>query len=177
MHRTGLLALLLPLLVSACGNGQIGPDPLTQQASLTTTALLVGSPIPWWDRPPGPTSCGTPAVYRIDSGQPRGLGDCAGNLITDFPTIGMKIGQELDLHMLTNTATGTTPPPPIYPLPASPDVAVLRPLAVTDNGATGRYLGIGIGYVDLVTSGSCVDSRTGQQTQGRCAVLHVEVTG
>ena len=137
-----------------------------------------GQAATWWVWAPGggKTACGVAALYRIDDGQPVLIGNCAAMLFTSPTDVRVHVGQEIDLHMTTEMPVGASPPVPVYPLPASPDDAVLRLIAQEDGVSTGRSPAVAPGDVVLTTSGLCTDDRTMQQTSGACPVLHVTVT-
>ena len=94
---------------------------------------------PWWASGIPPTTCAWPAVYRTAAVTREGLGGCAGVLLDPPAEVRLHVGEELDLHMTTGAPQGSLPPAPEYPLPTSPDAAVLRLVSVTDDGATGVY--------------------------------------
>jgi hypothetical protein len=130
---------------------------------------------PWWASGIPPTTCAWPAVYRTASVTREGLGGCAGILLDPPAEVRLHVGEELDLHMTTGAPQGSLPPASEYPLPTSPDAAVLRLVAVADGGATGVYRAVGPGTVVLTSSGFCIHE-SGQETEGRCPLLAVAVT-
>ena len=91
-------------------------------------------------------------------------------------SVEVRVGQEIDLHMITNAPAGASPPVPVFPLPSSPDDSVLRLVSRDDNGATGRFLAIAAGDVTLLTNGFCLDIQSDQQSRGACPVLRVRIT-
>ena len=129
---------------------------------------------PWWASGIPPTTCAWPAVYRTAAVTREGLGGCAGVLLDPPAAVGLRVGEELDLHMTTGAALGSLPPAPEYPLPTSPDAAVLRLVATTDGGATGVYRAVAPGTVTLTSSGFCIH-KSGQETAGVCPLLAVTV--
>jgi hypothetical protein len=159
-----LAAALLAL--AACGSA--APTP-------ASTAAPSQSQL-WRAWPTGVTRCGTPALYRIDDGQPQRLGDCADLLLTPPASVVVHVGQEIDLHMTSDAPEGPSPAVPLYPLPLSPDDALLRLVARDDSGATGRYLAIATGDLVLFTTGLCLDTGSDHQSNGACPVLRVRIT-
>jgi Domain of unknown function (DUF4232) len=145
---------------------------------IDSISAATGQTEPWWVWPPGGgvTMCGVVARYRIDGGPPVSLGNCAGMLLTTPTRVMVHVGQEVDLHMTTDLPVGASPPVPRYPLPPSPDDAVLQRFAVEDAGATGSYRAVAPGEVVLTTSGLCTDLKAGRQAYGACPVLDVTVT-
>ncbi len=129
---------------------------------------------PWWASGIPPTTCAWPAVYRTAAVTREGLGGCAGVLLDPPANVRLHVGEELDLHLTTGAALGSLPPAPEYPLPTSPDTAVLRLIAVTDGGATGVYRAAGPGTVTLTSGGFCIH-KSGQETEGVCPLLTVTV--
>ncbi len=140
---------------------------------------LVAAPAtsPWWAGPPGipPSACAWPAVYRTAAQAHEGLGACDGIFVDPPPEVRLHVGEELDLHMTTGAPPGSAAPPSLYPLPASPDVRVLRLVSVSDAGATGAYRAIAPGVVTLSTNGWCWHSATDSETDGTCPVVRVTV--
>jgi hypothetical protein len=185
-----LLSLLLAasLAVVGCGGLSTAPssnaalvEPTTSPSAgdsrlVTTPSEVPSNPHPWWAWPAGVTTCGTPALYRIGDGPSESLGNCAGILFVTPASVEVRVGQEIDLHMITNAPAGASPPAPIYPLPSSPDDSVLHPVSRDDNGATGRFLAIAAGDVTLLTNGFCFDTQLEQESKGACPVLRVKVT-
>ena len=186
MHsrRTAFLATLV-LALAACSAATPGttlaptnpPTPaLTSSAARTPEPATPAAPLPttegaaaWWYEA-GVSACGIPVRYRIDGGQIVDLGSCAAFLGEPAASAEMRVGQDLDMHITTDT-TG-----PIYPLPQSTDDSILRLVSQADNGATGSYQAVGSGTVVLMTNGLCMDTRDGVQTDGPCPVLTVTVT-
>lgn len=132
-------------------------------------AVVVGAA-----RPP-PSACGWPALYRTASATDAGLGDCAALFFDPPDEVRLHVGEELDLHMTTETLAGSTAPVPLYPLPASPDDRVLRLVSVSDAGATGAYRAIAPGVVTLSTNGWCFHLATNTEVTGTCPVVRVTV--
>lgn len=97
-------------------------------------------------------------------------------LLTEPTHIEIRVGDEIDIHMMTETPNSSGVAAPLYPLPSSSDDAVLRTIARTDNGATGSYFAAAIGDVILATRGLCTDPMAGRQTTGPCPVLDVAIT-
>ena len=128
---------------------------------------------PWWASGIPPTTCAWPAVYRTAAVTREGLGGCAGVLLAPPAEVRLHVGEELDLHMTTGAAQGSLGVPE-YPLPTSPDAAVLRLVAVTDGGATGVYRAVGPGTLTLTSSGFCIHT-SGQERTGICPLLAVTV--
>lgn len=155
---------------------QNGPSKLADPHAGAATSGAPGQTGTWWAWPPGVTTCGTPALYRIDGGQPVRTGDCAGMLFATPARVEVRVGQEIDLHTTTDTPDGTGVATPFYSLPSSPNDAILRAVARNDNGATVRFMAVAPGDVVLVTTGLCFDPASGRQTQGPCPVVDVTVT-
>jgi hypothetical protein len=78
--------------------------------------------------------------------------------------------------MLTCAPVGPSPVVPIYPLPPSPDDAVVWLIPQDDNGATGRYVAVAPGELVLVTTGSCLDTQSDQESNGAGPVIRVTIT-
>lgn len=177
-----LLGLIILSVLAACGIVGAAPSITATAPSKSTplpgaaVSVAPGAASPWWAWPPGVTTCGAPALLRIDAGPPQRLGDCAGSLLAAPAIVAIRVGQEIDLHMTTDASDGDMSAPPSSALPSSPDDSILRLLSTADNGATGRYLATAPGDLVLFTIGTCVDVATGQQTQGACPVLRVKVT-
>lgn len=133
-----------------------------------------GTTSPWWASGTPPTTCAWPAVYRTATVTRGGLGGCAGVLLDPPAQVRLRAGEELDLHMTTGASQGSLPPAPEYPLPSSPDAAVLWLVSVTDEGATGVYRAVAPGTAVLTSSGFCIHS-SGQETEGECPLLAVTV--
>jgi hypothetical protein len=185
-----LLSLLLAasLAVGGCGSLSTAPssnaalvEPTTSPSAGDSRLVTTPSEVPsnahsWWAWPADVTMCGTPALYRIGDGPRERLGNCAGMLFVTPASVEVRVGQEIDLHMITNAPAGASPPVPVFPLPSSPDDSVLRLISRDDNGATGRFLAIAAGDVTLLTNGFCLDIQSEQQSRGACPVLRVRVT-
>ena len=104
------------------------------------------------------------------------IGNCAAMLLMTPARVEVRVGQGIDLHMTTGTPGATGLAAPLYPLPASPNDAILHAVAQADDGATGRFMAVAPGDVVLATTGLCTDPESGRQTKGACPVLAVTVT-
>jgi hypothetical protein len=195
MNRLRLLALAAAALVLAgCGAGPAmsaaapasagppatevaaAPSASTDQQTGSPTSGAPGRAAAWWAWPAGATTCGAPALYRIGGGQPVRIGNCAAMLLMTPAPVEVRVGQEIDLHMTTGTPDAPGLAASLYPLPASPNDAILHAVAQADDGATGRFMAIAPGDVVLATTGLCTDPESGRQTNGACPVLAVTVT-
>jgi hypothetical protein len=168
----------LALLAVACSAA--GPSP-SATASATPNVTNAITPIPnvqptlaavaWWQTS-GVSACGIPIVYRLDEGPRTDVGNCAAVLLKPAPEVTMRVGQEVDLHITTETSSGQ----PIYQPPRSSDSGVLAMIDSADKGATAEYRAIGTGTATLTTTGLCLDSRTLKESDGSCPVISVTVT-
>jgi hypothetical protein len=128
----------------------------------------------WWSS--GLTFCGVPAKYRVNSGPPIAVGDCAELLLDPASTVTVHVGDELDLHVTTSASEASPSQEPIYPTPTTAASTVLRLMAVTDGGATVTYRAIAPGTALLTTSGLCLHVANDRETKGSCPVLLVTVS-
>jgi hypothetical protein len=129
----------------------------------------------WWQGR-GVSTCGTPAVYRINTEAVESLGDCAGLLGVPPARVTLAPGSELDIHITEEGAgNGGTQPVPIYPTPSSDDATVLVATSVADGGSTESFLAVGAGTAVLETVGLCMESQTQPDTDASCPVLEVGV--
>lgn len=163
-HRRAILVgLTISAVITAC-NG-LGGSESSRPSEESPLADL------WWARP-GTTTCGVPALYRLNGGIWQ-LGSCAGTLVDPPASTDLVIGEEVDLHMTTITdSTGSTDP--LYDLPSSSNTSVLKLVLATDGGATGVYRAENTGSAFLTTSGRC--ATVGGDTAVRnCPVLEVRV--
>lgn len=156
----------------ACARWTASPGP---SPSAQTVGPLPASAAPavWW--PQGPRTCANPGFYRTAS-VVWSIGDCAGNLIDPPPTLTLRVGQAMELHMTLNWPEGSAPPRPLDPVPASTDPNVLRRVSLSADGSTATYRAEQGGRALLVSSGYCIHDPTMTQTQGPCPVLAVRVT-
>src|ERR1700690_4455092 len=93
----------------------LGPS-ITPTAATATTAPESPSELsPWWSS--GLTFCGVPAKYRVNSGPPMAIGDCADLMLDPAATLTVHVGDELDLHVTTSESDGSSDQEPIYPTP------------------------------------------------------------
>ena len=118
---------------------------------------------PWWQPPKGTYNCAWPAVYRVGSGSPIGLGSCVDSFgITTSRVASIRIGTPRQVHM-----TGT------YSSPFSSDPAVLSLSGQGDDGTTITFEAQSAGTAVISTVGVC-----GQDVEGaigKCQVLQVKV--
>jgi hypothetical protein len=130
----------------------------------------------WW-RGGGVTACGSPAVYRINSGKVELLGDCAGILLVPGVHVTVAPGSEIDIHV---TQEGSGPEGthlvPIYPTPSSTDETVLVATRVEDGGSTESFVALGAGNAEIETNGACLVSATSPTVSASCPVLEVSVS-
>lgn len=163
------------LLLAGCSALGIPNLGLTAGSSASPTDSALPSSVPtseatpWWAWPPGITTCGTPAINRVGDRTPSGLGSCAGFLVDPPDKVVVHVGQELDIHIVTDS-TMRAP----YALPESPDPAILRDLG-HDDPTTGRYLAVAEGDVVLITAGLCLDVQTDRQSTRPCPLVAVMV--
>ena len=156
----------------ACARWTASPGP---SPSAQTVGPLPASAAPavWW--PQGPRTCGNPGFYRTAS-VVWSIGDCAGNLIDPPPTLTLRVGQAVELHMTLSWPEGSAPPQSLDPVPTSTDPNVLRRVSLSADGSTATYRGEQTGRAVLVSSGYCIHDPTMTQMQGPCPVLAVRVT-
>jgi hypothetical protein len=175
-----VLALVAMVALAACTTTVPTPPPRTPipiEAEVRPSSVPTIDPAscangPWWAWPCGVTSCGGLAVYRIDGGEPRLLGGCSGRFHDPPDAAIVRVGQMIELHMITNAPVGASPGLPLFPLPPSPNERLLHLVASTDGGATGGYLALGPGNVVLDTSGCPPDWQT---LLGACPVLGITI--
>ena len=150
--------------------------PHTTPAPVSSAGPPLGSSelSPWWAS--GLTFCGVPAKYRVNSGPPIAVGDCAELLLDPASTVTIRVGDELDLHVTSSASAASPSQEPIYPTPATAATTVLGLMAVTDAGATVAYRAIAPGTALLTTSGLCLHVSDDQETKGSCPVLIVMVS-
>jgi hypothetical protein len=129
----------------------------------------------WWQSQ-GSSACATPALYRVNKGPVHGLGDCAGHLLVPPATVKLRVGDDIDVHIIQNApvAPGSSPIP-MVPIPSSSDSTVLKVASVADYGATETLHALRPGTASLMTLGDCMDTSTYQVTSGPCPVLQITV--
>jgi hypothetical protein len=112
-------------------------------------------------------------VYRIDEGQPTGIGGCAATFPVEPRVVMLQTGQALDVHTVTDEPEGTAAPVPIYTLSTGPDISTLRLVATDGGGATAQYLAVAPGTVLVEASGPCQPNPL--QLVGTCPLLKVTI--
>jgi hypothetical protein len=135
------------------------------------TAVLCGcsGTPPWWYQK-GTTSCGPPALIRL-AGHVKALGDCALEFVVPPPTVTMRVGQELDVHMLVDSNEA-----PLYPLPHASPASVLVGAGVRADRSTASYRAVHPGRTALITGASCLSAVTKRGTSSPwCPILEVIV--
>jgi hypothetical protein len=120
---------------------------------------------PWWSQT-GTSACGPPALVRID-GHVAAVGDCAGLLIIPALKVKVRVGQEIDVHMLAG------------PPPYSSRRSVLMPGAITPpEWAPGTYQPVHPGRAALISrTWPCLIAhhRPPRVITGNCPVIGVTV--
>lgn len=129
----------------------------------------------WWQET-GATSCGPPALIRVD-GHVRSVGACTGGFVIPAPKVTVHVGQKIDVHMLTEGAGPSgNKLVPVWPLPHSSTSSVLMRAAVSTDKATGTFTARRPGHAMLVTThAQCYAPRTQEEIRGKCPVLEVTV--
>jgi hypothetical protein len=188
LDMRSLALLLVGILVIGCGSEAVpaatgtpvgpraNPPAATATADISTIAPESSSPAEVWWSSGGVSACGLPARYRVNSGPPMAIGDCADLMLDPASTLTLHVGDELDLHVTTSESDGSSDQEPIYPTPTTAATTVLSLVAVTDAGATVTYRAIALGNALLTTSGLCLHVPNDQETNGSCPVLLVTVS-
>ena len=128
---------------------------------------------PWWYRT-GVTTCGTPALVRVD-GQVIPVGDCAGIFLVTAQQVTVQVGQQIDVRMMQETAgPSRNQLVPMFPLPRSSRPAVVADGTVSQDRASETYRAIRPGHAVLTTRAWCLVGGGGE-IRGSCPVLDVTV--
>jgi len=115
--------------------------------------------------------CGIPALIRV-AGRVKALGSCAAGFGIPPPTVTVRVGQQLDVHMLLDSNRV-----PLYPLPRSASVSVLARVDVSADRSTAIYRAVHPGHTALITRASCHVASTDRSTSTPwCPILDVVVT-
>jgi hypothetical protein len=148
-------------------------------ASCGSTALPVAATTTsWWvGTGGGVSSCGPPAVYRVNGGALHAVGSCAGILFIPPTHVTVAVGGEVDVH-ITEEPSGPTGNHlvPIYPTPFSDDTSVLVPTSVADGGATESFIAVGSGAANVLTRAWCLVTQEQPDVDTTCPVLAVGVS-
>lgn len=136
-------------------------------APLMISGCLFG---PWW-QPPGEYSCLPPAMYRIDSGAPHGLGACPAAQGAEFraslaPNVSLQRGQRLEIHFNHGAS---------YSAPSSSEPSVLGLSGRSNGDATSTFVAKSIGSAVVSIQGQCVDD-SNNITNGTCQLLQITVS-
>jgi len=124
---------------------------------------------PWWYHK-GVTMCGTPALIRV-AGRVKALGNCAAMFVIPPPVVTLRVGQQLDVHVLQDSNRV-----PVYPLPRSASVSVLARVDVSADRSTASYRAVHPGHTALITRASCLVASTDRSTSTPwCPILDVNV--
>ena len=105
-------------------------------------------------------------MVRI-AGRVLGVGDCAGLFLVPADKVTVRVGAQIEVHMMELT--------PVFTLPTSSGPSVLQRVAVSPDGVTGTYRALRPGRAVLITVAWCVVAKTSQEIKGRCPVLAVTV--
>jgi len=170
-HRPGLTGFVaIMMLASACTGMPQAVGARTSQVAGTSTlqpsthASIVSSEKWWIWRG---VNCFPPAMVRVaDNVMP--VGDCAGLFVVPAKKVTLRVGEEIEVHMLEQG--------PFFTLPRSSGPVVLRRIAVSPDGATGTYSAVQPGHAMLISHASCVGLRVKGEIMGSCPVLDVTVT-
>jgi hypothetical protein len=143
------------------------------QAQVRTSVLGTSSSgRPWWYRT-GISSCGPPALVRLN-GRVMAVGDCAGYFLIPAQKAIVRVGQEISVHMVEEPAGPPgSKPVPVFPLPRSSRVSVLANGAISPDRATGTYRAVRPGQAVLVSRAWCLAGN--QEISGSCPVIDVTV--
>jgi hypothetical protein len=94
-------------------------------------------------------------------------GDCAGLFIVPPGSVLLRVGQQIDVHMMELT--------PVFTLPRSSDPAVLRQTGAGQDGIAGTFSALRPGRAVLVSHAWCVGLKLAHEIKGSCPVLDVTV--
>lgn len=170
-------ALLLGLAVAACQ-----PTPHTSQRvpqgsprpAKSRSAIRTALPSRWWlgpgGYPKGVINCSPPAAVWVH-GRARLLGDCAGLLLVPAPTVTIRVGQLIGVHVAQAPSRQGSVPWFAPPTSSSPS---LRQVALAGGGSTATYRAETAGRAVLRASRAQCVSPT-REIRG-CAVLKVVIT-
>jgi hypothetical protein len=122
---------------------------------------------PWW-LGNEPTTCGFPAVYRIEA-EPGivGLGRCDSTFGSSPRSINLLAGARIDLHMRQQFLG-----PPVFPVPVTSDDSVVR--LVTEGQTDATFEAIRPGTAELLTTGGCLSTKAWSCA---LAIVNVFATG
>jgi hypothetical protein len=141
-------------------------------ALLASCGLLHASSKPWWYQT-GVTTCGPPALVRLD-GHVMPVGNCAGLFLVPAQEVTLHVSQEIELHMEEEQADASgNQLVPVFPLPRSSRPSVLMSVARSRDGATGTYRAIRPGHAVLISHAWCLSSN--REIRGSCPVIEVAV--
>lgn len=134
---------------------------------------------PWWQGAEdlGVSSCGLPAMVRV-AGRVMPVGTCAGSFVIPAEKATLHVGEEIDVHMTEEPASASgNLLVPVYPLPHSSGVSVLKRTATSPDMATATYIAEHPGHAMLISRAACVRSRPIEQYRDSvdCPVLNVTV--
>jgi hypothetical protein len=114
-------------------------------------------------------------MYRANGVVSR-VGDCPGNLVDPPSTVTVRVGQDVDVRMVQQmTVSGSLVP--AFPIPSTSNEAILRRVAVADDGVTVTFRAEEVGTAAITTVSECDNDVTLLQTFGTCPVLSVTVIG
>ena len=146
---------------------------LAASAVLVAACASTGTRSPWWQQT-GTSACGPPALIRV-AGDVTWLGNCAANFTVPAVKVTVRVGQDIDVHMLEESTGYTgTHFVPIFPLPYSSRPSVVERTTISTDKATGTYTTRHPGHATLFTTAICWVAKS-QQTQGTCPALDITV--
>jgi hypothetical protein len=126
----------------------------------------------WWSRT-GVSFCGVPVLARVH-GHVLRLGDCAGLLGSPGQKITLRVGQQIDVHMVEESGSRSGKKlVPLYPLPRTSRRSVVVRTWTSADRASATYRAIHPGRAVLASQARCFDA--GLKDHGTCPVLVVTV--
>lgn len=128
---------------------------------------------PWWSET-GVSSCGTPVLARVH-GHRLYLGSCAGLLTVPAKRITLRVGQQVDIHMLQEQARTSGQLIPVYPLPRTSRPSILTRTWISADRADASYRAVHQGQAILASWARCLSGSGSSEKTGRCPVLTVTV--